>query len=288
MSFLKILVPVSGDAGDENAMRHAFAAGSPFNAHIIALFPRPRPASAIPYMPNLTEEVVNDLINALTTASDTASAKAFQAVERVCREVGAKIQDVPYKSEGPTCSFVDVEGDLQDILLDRAKLTDLVVFAPLATHTDNDVRDQLPNILLKAGCPVLIAAEHLAGRHFGQKIAIAWDGSFAAAHALKAAMPYLLRSDEIEIIQVQKPPLKAAGSDEVRDHLNFYGLSCTIRIVNVGTRDVAETLLEAANDGMANLLVMGGYGHSRLRETVFGGTTQYISGHPMLPVLLVH
>jgi nucleotide-binding universal stress UspA family protein len=75
---------------------------------------------------------------------------------------------------------------------------------------------------------------------------------------------------------------------QVEQYLGLHGLSCTEEKVDHGKRGIGEALLDGASARGADLLVMGGYGHSKLGETIFGGVTQHVRWHTTMPVLMIH
>ena len=92
----------------------------------------------------------------------------------------------------------------------------------------------------------------------------------------------------VELLSVQRPPLQADLTEKAREYLLLHGVPSTERVVDPGTKSIGVRFLEAATEAGADLIVMGGYGHGRLRESLFGGVTRYVVSHAATPVLLVH
>jgi nucleotide-binding universal stress UspA family protein len=122
------------------------------------------------------------------------------------------------------------------------------------------------------------------------RVIVCWDGSRNAARAVADAMPFLARAKTVDVVMVTGERTKSdemPGAD-IAHHLARHGLQVTVqRIVSVDT-DVANTLLSYAADAGADFIVMGGYGHSRLREFVLGGATRGILAAMTVPVLMSH
>jgi nucleotide-binding universal stress UspA family protein len=121
-------------------------------------------------------------------------------------------------------------------------------------------------------------------------VMICWDGSRAAARAVADAIPVLGKSGRIEIVSVTNEPGKQdeiEGADIGR-HLARHGLKVDVHRISGGDIDVGDALLSHAADSSADFMVMGGYGHSRLREFVLGGVTRLIFESMIVPVLLSH
>jgi nucleotide-binding universal stress UspA family protein len=119
---------------------------------------------------------------------------------------------------------------------------------------------------------------------------VCWDGSRAAARAIGDAVPLLKQSKRVEIVIVANERGKEdeiAGAD-LGEHLARHDLNVEVKRTILGDIDVADILLSHAADSGADFMVMGGYGHSRLREFVLGGVTRSIFRTMTVPVLMSH
>jgi nucleotide-binding universal stress UspA family protein len=119
---------------------------------------------------------------------------------------------------------------------------------------------------------------------------LCWDGSRSAARAAADAMPFILRAKAVEMVIVASEPPKSdelPGAD-MAHHLARHGAKVELKRIVTAKTDVASTILSHAADNSADLLVMGGYGHSRLREFILGGVTRGILGSMTIPTLLSH
>jgi nucleotide-binding universal stress UspA family protein len=288
MSFVKILVPVAGAGRDRFALATAFAAAKPFNAHVVALFVHADPREAVPYgeLP-LSPDIVQDLIDTAADLENASSKSARSTLATMAAEAGIRIVGAPQKSDGVTVSYDEVTGHLPKALDRDALLCDLVVFPPIRETDDSEVQDGFIRTLTKLERPVLLSAEK-PPVEIGRKVAVGWDGGVACAHALMSALPYLEKAEAIEIMTVQNGSDHGRGAESVAAYLALHGLSCTQRVLARGERSVAEVLLETAASDGCDMLVAGGYGHSRLMESIFGGVTEHIVSHPKIPVLMVH
>ena len=288
MSFVKILVPVAGAGRDRFALATAFAAAKPFNAHFVALFVHADPREAVPYgeLP-LSPDIVQDLIDTAADLENASSKSARSTLATMAAEAGIRIVGAPQKSDAVTVSYDEVTGHLPKALDRDALLCDLVVFPPIRETDDSEVQDGFIRTLTKLERPVLLSAEK-PPVEIGRKVAVGWDGGVACAHALMSALPYLEKAEAIEIMTVQNGSDHGRGAESVAAYLALHGLSCTQRVLARGERSVAEVLLETAASDGCDMLVAGGYGHSRLMESIFGGVTEHIVSHPKIPVLMVH
>jgi nucleotide-binding universal stress UspA family protein len=144
--------------------------------------------------------------------------------------------------------------------------------------------------LFESGRPVLVVPYIQRAPLRLDHVILAWDGSRSAARAAADAVPFLARSKLVEVVMVASEPAKSdemPGAD-IAHHLARHGAKVEVNRIVTTETDVASTILSHAADVSADLLVMGGYGHSRLREFVLGGATRAILGSMTLPTLLSH
>jgi nucleotide-binding universal stress UspA family protein len=144
--------------------------------------------------------------------------------------------------------------------------------------------------LFESGRPMIMVPYIQKAPFKTGNVMICWDGSRTAARAVADAIPILGKSSRIEIVSVTNERGKEdeiEGAD-IGQHLARHGLKVDVHRVSRGNIDVADALLSHAADSAADLMVMGGYGHSRLREFVLGGVTRSIFQSMTLPVLLSH
>ena len=145
-------------------------------------------------------------------------------------------------------------------------------------------------VLFESGGPVIFVPFIQKGALKLNRIMVCWDGSRAATRAIADAMPFLNKAKQVEIVMVSaKKPLddEIAGVD-LGQHLARHGLKIDVKRITSPDIDVASTILSYVADSNADMLVMGGYGHSRLREFILGGVTRGILESMTVPVLMSH
>lgn len=170
-----------------------------------------------------------------------------------------------------------------------ARFADLVVLGkPYGAAGGDDAAAVLEAALFEGDAPVLVvpgAIPALPGRH----IVVAWNRSAEAMAAVRAALPLLRAADVVDLAIVDPPAHDPDESDpgaELSTMLSRHGASVEVSLLPRTLPRVADTLLRHARDREADLLVMGAYGHSRLRETLFGGATRDMLAEATLPVLM--
>jgi nucleotide-binding universal stress UspA family protein len=144
--------------------------------------------------------------------------------------------------------------------------------------------------LFGSGRPVLVVPYiHKAALKL-DRVMICWDGGRHAARAIGDAMPFLQRAKAVEVVIVRDDAGKGdeiPGAD-IGEHLARHGLTVEVNRIVAADGDVPDTILSHAADAGTDFLVMGGYGHSRLREFILGGVTRTILGSMTVPVLMSH
>lgn len=165
---------------------------------------------------------------------------------------------------------------------------DLVVLGQQERNVSTGL-DAPGEVLTACGRPVLITPYGRSINTLGQRVLIAWDGSRQAMRALHDALPLMAQSEEVILVQIN-PEDDAAKelAGDVASHLVRHGLNARAESITAKISAIAETLLSRAADVAADLLVMGAYGHSPLRERLFGGVTHDVLRDTSLPVLMSH
>jgi nucleotide-binding universal stress UspA family protein len=151
-----------------------------------------------------------------------------------------------------------------------------------------DVVDE--GVLFDSGRPVIFVPYIQKGGLKLDRVMICWDGSRAATRAVADAMPFLKKAKQVEIVMVSA---KKAKDDEIPgvdlgQHLARHGLKVDVKRITATETDVSSTILSYAADMSADMIVMGGYGHSRWREFILGGVTRGLLESMTVPVLMSH
>ena len=288
MPIAKILAPVTGGARDAAVLANAIEAARPFNAHVVAFFVRPDLAEALAFFTDgVSGVVVEEVVKATKDAGDEAAKRVEAAIDAICATNAIARLKQPARASTVTLSLREVQGNFGDSLTAAARLSDLVVFGPIRDNDQAGLAEAFVQVLVETDRPVLRATGE-APTSFARRIAIGWDGKTAAAQAVSAAMPYLAKADSVEILSVQRPPLKAEATEGLKEYLSLHGVKSTERLIDPGNKRIGEALLDAAAQGNADLLVVGGYGRGRLRESLIGGVTRHVIAHAGLSVFMVH
>lgn len=172
---------------------------------------------------------------------------------------------------------------------DLARLHDAVIMGcdPTGMLSEQGIAE---HVMFEAGRPLfLIPADHREP-FAAKKVLLAWDNSPSSARALGVAMPMLLKAETVTLVQIggEKDIASTLSDPDIAEYLQRRGLNVEIIHRVRGKSGVGDALLAAAQEHSADLLVMGGYGHSRLRQFLLGGVTRRMFDGAPMPLMLVH
>jgi nucleotide-binding universal stress UspA family protein len=171
-----------------------------------------------------------------------------------------------------------------------ARRFDLAIVGQAETQKDTVQELIAESTLFESGRPVIVVPYIQKSPLKLDRVMVCWDGSRPAARAIADSLPLLARADLVEVVIVANERGKQdeiAGAD-MGQHLARHGLKVDINRIPSGDVDIADVLLSHAADSGADFIVMGGYGHSRLREFVLGGVTHSILRSMTVPALMSH
>ncbi|CAO3445190.1 universal stress protein [Azospirillum largimobile] len=275
MPIKTILLHMANDDAHAGRMAVAAALAKQFSAHIQALYvatPVSMPAGA-------TGRAASYVFMAEATAI------AHENAERIEREVQQALNGLSF-------DWTVEEGDHVELLAERASYADLVVVAQSAAVRAGErvslhnIPDRLP---LETATPVLVLPPgQPATAAIGRHVLVAWKNSRESARAVRAAMPFLETAQSVTVLTVEPPGQRSDEAAALVDWLHRHGIAARPQSVIASGGEVGEMILSCCTDQGADLLVMGAYGHSRLRELVLGGATRTVLEELTLPALMTH
>jgi nucleotide-binding universal stress UspA family protein len=179
-----------------------------------------------------------------------------------------------------------------DALATNARYADLLIVGQ-ADPDDADGPRYLPEeVTLASGRPSLVIPYIGPAATLGQRVTVAWSASREAARAVNDALPLLERAQAVDLVTVNPGEAPFGHGEEpgadIALHLARYGIKVEVQRIETRELDVANAILSHVADRGSDLLVMGAYGHSRLRELVLGGVTRTILREMTVPVLMAH
>jgi nucleotide-binding universal stress UspA family protein len=286
MAIRKVLLPLTGTAAGEAALATALTIARRWNAHVLALHVR---VDSRDVAPLAGEGLSGAMIEEMMSATEKESSDRAQAVrtmfERFVTRHDVVVQDAHPSSGHASASFAAVTGREEDIVAQQARLADLTVVPHPDAGEDVSSSDALHAVLFDSGRPVLISPQKPPAG-IGTRVGIAWNGTAESASSVMAAMPWMQRADGVAILSADGYQRRGPGAPDLMAYLALHGVhaqTITFRPVN-GT--VGAGLLGAAAEFGCDLLSMGAYSHSRLRQLILGGVTRHVLENSALPVMM--
>ncbi len=221
----------------------------------------------------------------------SAALKGWQEKVMNERAVQAKkeVEDAIRRS-GQAIEWRCAEGETIPAALLHSRYADLLVVSQSGGEDDDPTAgDELPEaMLMESGRPVLVVPRYGKFPTLGERVLVAWSRTREASRSVHDALPILEAAKSVVVMEVNpRRDGHHAGAD-IATHLARHGVKAEVASTTARDIDVADAILSRATDLGADLIVMGGYGHSRLREYAFGGVTRYLLEHMTVPVLMAH
>jgi nucleotide-binding universal stress UspA family protein len=283
-----ILVAATGNQADDVVFTSALAAARAFNAHLDFLHVRVDAGTVAAAMAadGSGAAMVSGLVERIDEEAARREDTARQLFERFCERERLAIEDTPAGRQNPTAQWLRQTGDEAYWVREYGRAADLLVIGRPAADQGVSI-DTVEAALVGAGRPVLIVpAAPLVS--LPETIVIAWKAAPEAARAATAAMPLLSKAKQILIVTVaEEQGLSDEEGARLMRSLSWHGLNVSTRHLRPDRLGAADTLLSVAAEEGA-LVVMGAYGHSRLREWIFGGFTERVLRGATVPVLMMH
>jgi nucleotide-binding universal stress UspA family protein len=275
MTIKTILALADGGNGTATTLQTAIAVARRFGAGLDVLHVRADVETMVPVIgEGMSGAMVEQMMSAMAQTVETRAARARAAYEQVCSVAGI------------VSAWRETTGRETDIVASAGRLVDLIVVGLPDAESETPLAATLDAALFDTGRPVLVAPAK-AGPAVSSRIVIAWNGSAQAARVVAAALPFLQAAERVTVVTVGDIGRSASAPDLVA-YLGRHGIRATHEAVTPEHATVGATLLKQAGQLQADLLVMGAYGHSRLREMILGGATRDVLAASNVPLLMAH
>jgi nucleotide-binding universal stress UspA family protein len=281
-----IFVPVADRPECAKALRTAFDLGRQLGANLYGCHIRAHSRSDVALPSDLGS--LADFDAAWETAwkgkrTQKSSARAKALFGKVAERHDYELIKKPRTAPGAV--WLEKVGSPNKVLAIMGPVSDLIVVSRPLAKGGKLARMFMLAALLNSARPVLVLPQSGIAT-IGKRISIAWNQSAEAAQAIAAAMPLLRVADQVNIITCGPERGVGPKSSQLATYLRFWGVK-TERLSARGT-DAAKALVKACKDTQSDLLVMGAYSRSRLRQRVFGGVTEFMLDRANIPVLMLH
>jgi nucleotide-binding universal stress UspA family protein len=290
MSGYRIILSVLSDAESGQAVFDAaLMLGRDFHSHITALHVRNDPAAAIPLV---GEGMSGAMVEEMLTEAERESAERASGVRRIfdheCQHYAIPVLSSPGREGELTASWREESGNEDSWVARVGRATDLVITGQPSEERDLPSSLSLTAALLETGRPILMIPG-LTPTSIGKRIALAWNGSAESARAVAAALPLFKRSDAVTVLTIaENGDVPEADTEGLAAYLAAHGVKTSLHAFSADGRSTGEAILHEVGILGCDLLVMGAFTHSRLRQLIFGGVTRHIVSHARVPVLMTH
>ncbi|HEV2675366.1 MAG TPA: universal stress protein [Aliidongia sp.] len=275
MSFKDLLVTVDGDSDDQSPLALAAWLAGRFQAHLVGLHPSST-AKASLYSANFGTELFDD-----------AMRETFAVLER--RAVDARTGlDTAARRNGIQAEWRVARGFPGPETVLNGRTADLVILGQRWSDYDGLRYPDPADVVLDVGCPVLVVPRAGRFERIERHALVAWNGSREAARAVRDALPLLKRVAKVTVLAVNAGGGGEEPGADIALHLARHGIRVEIDQSTAPDMKVADVLLSHASDRGSDLIVMGAYGHARMRETILGGVTRSMLEQMTVPVLMSH
>jgi len=271
-----LLFNVELDDGLDKRVDATLALAEKYGSHVIASHIAPTPQIYLPYA-----EVY------MVTADDLRGSLE-EELESVRRKTRERFETL-WPSAGPSWEWQEEKGIPDKILAEKAHTADLTIIGLKDSSAPESILSETlaADITMATGLPVLALPMNTSAPLGNHPVVIAWDGSLEAVHAIHAAMPFLEAAPSVIVAEIHEDKPRDMPSADIAPYLARRGLKVEV-ISRPAENTIANELLTVAQANGAELLVMGAFGHMRLKEYILGGTTWHMLQHATLPILFCH
>lgn len=272
-----VIVNLTIGAGDDPASRYAISLAEAFDAHVAGVAFSYDPS----WPPAVTDlggaEILRSLIEKNRAQGRSAAAQFETAAKRSQLSMQTLVHEISSPEAGAAFAAL-------------ARTFDLVVLKQPQPEDDIASREIIEAALFNSGRPVLIVPYIQKAGFSVNRVLVCWDGSRAAARAVADSLRLIGKANNVQVLTVStgKFDEKDVSGADIAEHLARHKLRTDLARIPAADIDVASAILSHAADFNADLIVMGGYGHSRLRDFVLGGATRGMLQSMTVPTLMSH
>jgi nucleotide-binding universal stress UspA family protein len=286
MSVRKFLLPMTSPASGEAALYSGLMLAKMWNAHLLVLNIRTDTRDIAPLAgEGLSGAMIEEMMSATERESGARTNSIKTLFDIAAEDEHVVVGDALCGSNEPSASFAVLTGREDEIIAHQARLADLTIVPHPLAGEDVAAADALHAVLFDSGRPVLMAPV-IRPASIGKRIAIAWNGTHESASALASVMPFVRQANAVRILTSPEYARRGPSAEEVVAYIGHHGVTADIGTFSSIDRVVGAGLLAAAADFGADLMSMGAYSSSRLRQLILGGTTRHVLENATLPVLM--
>jgi nucleotide-binding universal stress UspA family protein len=286
MAIRKLLLPLTGTAAGEAALTTALMLARLWNAHLLALHVRVDSRDVAPLAgEGLSGAMIEEMMSATEKESSDRALAVRKMFDHFVTRHDVMIGEPQAGTDYPTAAFAAVTGREEDLVAQQARLADVTIVPHPDAAEDVSSSDALHAVLFDSGRPVLISPRE-APTTIGTRVCLAWNGTAESAASAWAALPWMQRAEAVRILSADGYQRRGPAAPELAAYLALHGIRADIEMFPSVGNSVGAGLLAAARRFDCDLLSMGAYSHSRLRQLILGGVTRHVLERAALPVMM--
>lgn len=278
-----ILLPFHDENAGRTALDAATLVARKFGSYLEGLLVQETPQLSFGRGMTMPAEYLTELARQWRQFADAAR----EQFRLITGQKGLAPGELETEAQGPIAGWREMEGREAQVIAEYGRLFDLIVVGRTGGEPAGRWQETCEAALFETGRPVLLAATK-SSTSLGETIVVAWNGSTETARTVALAMPMLAAASRVIVMSVEGGMMPGPSGREMARHLARSGIAAEALNVNAGARTVGETIIDMSEKAEADLLVKGAYTRSRLRQVIFGGTTEHVIRNASMPVLLAH
>jgi nucleotide-binding universal stress UspA family protein len=272
MAIKDIVLYVGRDPRQGARLEAALSLAKRFEARIVGVY-----ALSYPVLPGYVQiDIGTDLIE-----------QRMAEMREEAGEARASFED-KLQREGVAGEWRLIEGNPIDAMALSTRYGDIAVVGQADPDHPGPADSMADELVLAAGRPIIVWPYVGNYDAFGNQIMVAWNGTREGVRALYDAMDFLTRAAKVVVCSVNPPDREHIAGADISTHLARHGITAEAHHIIAPDLDAGDALLSAAADFGTDFLVMGAYGHSRIRELALGGVTRHVLKTMTMPVLMSH
>ena len=268
-------------------LNSAFNLAKNLDTHLHVLHVRADPRETIPVLgEGMSVGMIDDMTRIAEEECSNRQARARGMYNDCLIKYLTRETESPLVA-GNTVSWTEMRGREDETVAKLGRLADVIIVSRPNAEVTVGHTLVLNAALFETGRPVFVVPPKGIGE-IGKKVAISWNGSAQSARAVSSALPILKNADEINIFIIESKHTAGETSFGVSEYLAYHGISCSVHKLSGAGTSVGEALLKEADLISADMIVMGAYTHSRMRQLILGGVTRHVLEYSGLPLLMAH
>lgn len=277
--FPKTLFTVFDSYQSANSLKGAIDLASEYECHLsVAVVGIALPVSASAYGAIPADAWAQEREEGL----QTTKAKA-EEIEKLLADAGIS---------GDVATYFTDEGQIATMVGTRARYSDLGLIIPSEDMDGRLASHAQQGLLFQSSKPFLVVPHGTTANLRPKTVMVAWDAGCEAASAVHMSLDMLIAADAVHVAMVDPVATEYGQGEEpgadIAAYLARHGVNVTVDVLSGGSRSIADVLIQHAADINAQIMVAGAYGHSRIREYFFGGTTRDLLANEKIPLLMAH